>query len=92
MEAKEAKDQLHVESPKGAKSAFWDHFGFEIDENSKRVDDKIVHCRICQRKIGFSGNTTVHPRLSESRLSEPSIIRMMPNVLCACANRLINSY
>jgi len=51
----DAKDQLHLESPKGTKSAFWAHFGFEIDENLKRVDDKIVHCRICQQKIGFSG-------------------------------------
>jgi len=41
----DAKDQLHLESPKGTKSAFWAHFGFEIDENLKRVDDKIVHCR-----------------------------------------------
>ena len=32
--------RLCLESPKGAKSPFWAHFGFEIDESGKRVDEK----------------------------------------------------
>ena len=37
---------------------FWAQFGFEKDESGKRVDEKSVHCRLCNHKLGFSGNIT----------------------------------
>ena len=58
MAAKNNQKELRLESPKGAKSTFWAHFGFEKDESGKRVDEKSVHCRLCYHKLGFSGNTT----------------------------------
>ena len=45
-------------SSPGAKGTFWAHFGFEKNESGKRVDEKSVHCRLCNHKVGFSGNTT----------------------------------
>ena len=47
-----------MEFPKGAKSPFWAHFGFEIDKSGKRVDEKSVRCRLCNNKVNFSGNKT----------------------------------
>ena len=58
LAAKNNQNELRLESPKGAKSAFWAHFGFEIDESGKRVDEKIVCCQLCNHKVGFSGNIT----------------------------------
>ena len=58
MAAKNNQNELRLESSKGAKSPFWAHFGFEIDESGKRVDEKSVRCRLCNHKVGFSGNTT----------------------------------
>ena len=49
---------FNMAAKKGAKSPFWAHFGFEIDESGKRVDEKSVCCRLCNHKVGFSGNTT----------------------------------
>ena len=40
MAAKNNQNELRLEYPKGAKSLFWAHFGFEIDESRKRVDGK----------------------------------------------------
>ena len=42
MAAKNNQNELCLESPKGAKSPFLAHFGFEIDESRKRVDEKSV--------------------------------------------------
>ena len=58
MAAKNNQNELRLESPKGAKSPFRAHFGFEIDESGKRVDEKSVCCRLCNHKVGFSGNIT----------------------------------
>ena len=58
MAAKNNQNELRLKSPKGAKSLFWAHFGFEIDESGKRVDEKSVRCGLCNHKVGFSGNTT----------------------------------
>ena len=41
MAAKNNQNELHLESSKGAKSSFWAHFGFKIDESGKRVDEKV---------------------------------------------------
>lgn len=49
---------IRLVSPKGAKSAYWAHFGFEVGPDGERVDEKSVLCRICSHKVGFSGNTT----------------------------------
>ena len=37
-----AEKTLRLQKPKGATSAVWDHFGFEIDEKGQRVDEKAV--------------------------------------------------
>ena len=58
MAAKNNQNELRLESPKGAKSPFGAHFGFEIDESGKRVDEKIVCSQLCNHKVGFSGNIT----------------------------------
>ena len=52
-----ADEDLHLEAPKGAKSSYWAHVGFEVDKDGKRLDNKRVRCRICNHKVGFSGNT-----------------------------------
>ena len=44
MAAKNNQNELRLESPKGAKSLFRAHFGFEIDESGKRVNEKSVCC------------------------------------------------
>ena len=49
---------VRLESPKGAKSPYWAHFGFEVNQDGKRLDEKNVLCRICSHKVGYSGNTT----------------------------------
>ena len=41
MAAKNNPYELRLESPKGAKSLFLAHFGFQIDESGKRVDKKV---------------------------------------------------
>ena len=53
----------------------WNHFGYEVDESGKRIDDKHVRCRVpgCGKSIAYSGNTTNlrqhlqiwHPQLLE---------------------------
>ena len=53
-----AEEDLRLEPPKGSKSPYWAHFGFEVDKQGKRLDEKSVRCRICNHKVGFSGNTT----------------------------------
>ena len=53
-----AEECLCLESPKGAKSRYWQHFGFEVNSSGKQIDEKTVRCRICHQKVGFSGNTT----------------------------------
>ena len=49
-------------TPKGAKSPMWAHFGFLLNEEGKRVNEKQVHCHHCQDDeksfITYSGNTT----------------------------------
>ena len=44
MAAKNNQNELRLESPKGAKSPFWAHFGFEVNESGKGVDEKSVCC------------------------------------------------
>ena len=39
MAAKNNQNELHLESPKGAKSTFWAHFGFKKDESEKTEKD-----------------------------------------------------
>ena len=38
MAAKNNQNELRLESPEGAKSPFWAHFGFKKDEGRKRVE------------------------------------------------------
>jgi len=72
----EAKDQLHLESPKGNKTAFWAHFGFEIDETLKRVDDKIVHCRICQRTFWTFFSSSINRFINQCFLCDNSFQKL----------------
>ena len=54
-----ADELIRLEAPKGAKSPpYWAHSGFEVNKDGKRLDDKSVRCRLCNHKVGFSGNTT----------------------------------
>ena len=53
-----AEEDLRLEAPKGAKSPSWTYDGFEVNKDGKRLNDKSVRCRICNHKIGYSGNTT----------------------------------
>ena len=50
--------QLALQAPKGSKSPLWLHFAFEVDKDGKHVSEKVVHCRLCFREVGYSGNTT----------------------------------
>ena len=53
-----AEKTLRLQKPKGATSAVWDHFGFEIDEKGQRVDEKAVRCTLCDKNVRYSNNTT----------------------------------
>ena len=48
----------HVKPPKGAMSPLWKHFGFLLDGRGQSTDLKQVRCKICQRDIAYSGNTS----------------------------------
>ena len=50
--------QLALETPKNYKSPLWQHFGFAVDKDGKRLSEKVVHCRLCLKEVGFSRNTT----------------------------------
>ena len=45
-------------TPKGTKSILWKHFGFQVDDKGEYLDKKAVRCRLCERSIAYSGNTT----------------------------------
>ena len=49
---------VELQPPKGRKSPLWKYFDFVIDESGDKVNEKAVHCRISQREVGYSGNTT----------------------------------
>lgn len=53
-----AKKKLQLQKPKGATSAVWNHFGFEINESGQRVDKKAVHCKLYDKSVRYSNNTT----------------------------------
>ena len=44
--------------PKGGKSALWNHFGFEVGDEGQEVNKKEVCCRICNKRVSYSGNTS----------------------------------
>ena len=50
--------ELRLQPPRGHKSPLWSHFGFEVDDTGKKVDEKVVRCRLCLREVGFSSNTS----------------------------------
>ena len=53
-----AEGKAALVSPKGAKSPMWRHFGFEVDGQGDKVKGSVVKCRICDREVGYSGNTS----------------------------------
>ena len=57
-ESSSITEKVELQPPKGHKSPLWKYFGFVIDESGDKVNKKAVRCRICQREVGYSGNTT----------------------------------
>ena len=84
-----------LETPKGAKSIYWAHFGFEVDKDGRRIDEKNVRCHLCNKAIGYSGNTTNlsqhlnkwHPEVLSSSMAETSPKSLTQVTLKSCAFR-----
>ena len=57
-ESSSIAEKVELQPPKGHKSLLWKYFGFVIDESRDKVNKQGVRCRICQREVGYSGNTT----------------------------------
>ena len=53
-----AEEKPRLQSPKGAKSPYWQHFGFEVDSNGVKLSENVVKCKLCYRDIGYSRNTS----------------------------------
>ena len=63
-------------SPKGAKSYVWQYFGFESTEAGDVNERKIIHCKLCDKELRYSGNTTnlgVHLRNHHPEVPTPSV-------------------
>ena len=62
MAVREARQEERVAKqlvkPKGAKSMLWNHFGFEIDDSGEFLNKKFVCCKLCEKLVAYSGNTT----------------------------------
>ena len=57
-ESSSIAEKFELKPLEGHKSPLWKYFGFVIDESGDKVNEKAVHCRICQREVGYSSNTT----------------------------------
>ena len=55
---KQPLKQENLLTPKGKSSIVWNYFGFHTDKDGIKDDEKRVVCRLCERSIAFSGNTT----------------------------------
>ena len=55
---KQPLKQDNLLTPKGKSSIVWNYFGFHTDKDGIKDDEKRVVCRLCERSIAFSGNTT----------------------------------
>ena len=42
----------------GAKSKLWDYFGFRVDSTGKICDQTKIVCKVCQKQIAYSRNTS----------------------------------
>lgn len=65
--------------PNRARSPYWEHFGFEVDEKGQKLDPKTVICNICWNSVHYCQNTTNLRQHLESKHSEvlpgPSMVR-----------------
>ena len=57
MESNHSNKIIYL-TPKGKSSIVWNYFGFHTDKDGIKDDEKRVVCRLCERLIAFSGNTT----------------------------------
>ena len=51
-------DKPTLQSPKGAKSPYWQHFGFEVNSEGVKLNESVVKCKLCYRDVGYSRNTS----------------------------------
>ena len=55
---KQPLKQDNLLTPKGKSSIVWNYFEFHTNKDGIKDDEKRVVCRLCERSIAFSGNTT----------------------------------
>ena len=56
--------------PNRARSPYWEHFGFEVDEKGQKLNPKKVMCNICWQNVNYCQNTTNLRQHLESKHSE----------------------
>ena len=44
--------------PTNVRSPYWEYFGFEVDDQGEKVNSSVIVCKLCQKNIAFSNNTT----------------------------------
>ena len=58
MEDSTSSAAVQLKTLSSSKSRVWKYFGFLVDKNGAVTNKKQVVCRICDRTITYSGNTT----------------------------------
>ena len=53
-----SRSPSRLQKPKHAGSQYWEHFGFEVDDNGERVNPSVVICKVCRKDVAYSSNTT----------------------------------
>lgn len=47
-----------VIKPTHARSPYWEYFGFEVDDKGEKLNRSVVVCKLCQKNVAYSNNTT----------------------------------
>ena len=56
--AEECEPPKRLVKPEHARSPYWDHFGFEVNEKGEKVKPVAAICKLCAKEVACSGNTT----------------------------------
>lgn len=54
----ESQETTKLIKPARARSPYWEHFGFKVNETGKRLNTKAVFCQLCDKDVNYSQNTT----------------------------------
>ena len=54
----ESQETTKLIKPARARSPYWEHFGFKVNEKGERLNTKAVFCQLCDKDVNYSQNTT----------------------------------